>query len=101
MIILHEGGGPGPKAAAGARVYALRLTVGSIQPRVWRRLLVRESMWLSRLHETVQTSFGWYDYQTHVFSVGEKRYGNPVHRDGAVIDDDRDTSLATVRFSEH
>ena len=101
MIILHEGGGPGPKAAAGTRVYALRLTVGSIQPRVWRRLLVRESMWLSRLHEAVQTSFGWYDYQTHVFSIGEKRYGNPVFREGAMIDDDRDASLAAVRFAEH
>ena len=101
MISLHDGRGPGRKKAAGDRVYSLRLTVGSIAPGIWRRLLVRESMWLSRLHDAIQTSFGWYDYQTHVFSVGEKRYGNPVHRDGAVIDDDRDTSLATVRFSEH
>ena len=55
----------------------------------------------SDLHEAVQISFGWYDYQTHVFSIGDKRYGNPVNREGAVIDDDRDVSLAGVRFTEH
>jgi hypothetical protein len=53
-------------------------------------------MWLSRLHDAIQTVFGWYDYQTHVFSAGEKRLGNPLHSAGAVIEDDRDASLAAV-----
>ena len=101
MISLHEGRGPGTKGASGPRTYSLRLTVAAIQPRVWRRLLVRESMWLSRLHEAIQASFGWYDYQTHVFSVDARRYGNPVNRDGMVIEDDRDTSLADLRLAEH
>jgi hypothetical protein len=96
MISLHDGRGPGPNKASGTRVYALRLTVGSIRTRIWRRLLVRENMWLSRLHEAIQHSFGWYDYQTHVFSAGERQYGNPLHRDGVMIEDDRDASLAAV-----
>jgi hypothetical protein len=96
MISLHDGRGPGPTKPEGARAYSLRLTVGSIQPRIWRRLLVRENMWLSRLHDVIQTLFGWYDYQTHVFSAGAKRHGNPAHREGVVIEDDRDASLAAV-----
>ncbi len=99
MISLHDGCGPGPKKADRCRVCLLRLTVASIQPRIWRRLLVRETMWLSRFHEAIQTVFGWCDYQTHVFSIGEKRYGNPVERGGPLVEDDRDTALAAVRFS--
>ena len=101
MISLHEGRGPGVKKTPRGKVYALRLTVASIQPRIWRRLLVRETMWLSRLHETIQVLFGWYDYQSHVFFVGEKRYGNPMDHDSVVIEDDRDVTLADVRLSEH
>ena len=101
MISLHEGRGPGVKKTPRGKVYALRLTVASIQPRIWRRLLVRETMWLSRLHETIQVLFGWYDYQSHVFFVGEKRYGNPMDHDGVAIEDDRDVTLADVRLSEH
>jgi len=78
MISLHEGRGPGARKRAGRRVYTLRLTVAGIQPRIWRRLQVRETMWLNRLHEAAQVLFGWYDYQTHMFSIGERRYGNPV-----------------------
>jgi len=41
--------------------------VGS-EPRVWRMPLVRESMWLSRLHDSIQVAFDWFDYQTHAFN---------------------------------
>jgi hypothetical protein len=101
MISLHEGRGPGAKKSPRGKVYTLRLTVASIQPRIWRRLLVRETMWLSRLHESIQVLFGWYDYQSHVFFVGEKRYGSPMEQDGVVIEDDRDVTLADVHLSEH
>jgi hypothetical protein len=101
MISLHEGRGPGVKKTPRGKVYALRLTVAAIQPRVWRRLLVRETMWLSRLHEAIQVLFGWYDYQTHVFFLDDKRYGNPMNHDDVVIEDDRDVTLADVRFPEY
>jgi hypothetical protein len=99
MISLDEGRGSGSKRNPRGGVYSLRLTVGEVQPRIWRRLLVRETMWLSRLHDAIQVLFGWYDYQTHVFVVGDRRHGNPVNRDGVVIGDDRDVTLAELRFS--
>jgi len=100
MISLHEGRGPGGRKPARTRVLALRLTVAAIQPRIWRRLLVRDTMWLSRLHEAIQVLFGWYDYQTHLFFLGDKRYGNPMEQGNVVIEDDRDVTLADVRLAE-
>jgi hypothetical protein len=83
----------------GRKVYSLRLTVAAVQPRIWRRLLVRETMWLNRLHEAIQLVFDWYDYQTHLFTVGAKRYGNPMDHAGVVIADDRDVTLADLPIS--
>jgi hypothetical protein len=69
------------------------MTVVGCTPRIWRRLIVRETMWLSRLHDTIQVAFEWFDYQTHVFTVDEQRYGNPFRKDDVLIEDDRDVSL--------
>ena len=97
MISLHEGRGPGRKKPA-EKVFQLHLNVAECRPLIWRRLLVRESMWLSRLHDAVQVAFDWYDYQTHVFGLGELRFGNPVKREDLVIEDDRDARLVDLGF---
>ncbi len=101
MISLQEGRGPGVRKKTGGRVYALRLSVAGLQPRIWRRLLVRDATWLSRLHEAIQVAFGWYDYQTHVFTLGNRRYGNPLKQGGIVIEDDRDVALVDLHLGEH
>jgi hypothetical protein len=58
-------------------------------------------MRLGRLHEALQVLFGWCDYQTHVFSLGGKRYGNPLNRGEVSIEDDRAATLAGVRLAGH
>jgi hypothetical protein len=93
MISLHEGARAVRPRKSGDRAIVLRLAVAGSQPEVWRRLLVRESLWLSRLHDGIQIAFDWFDYQTHVFSIGDRRLGNPVAGPNPV-DDDRDISLA-------
>src|SRR5271167_562251 len=95
MISLQEGRGAGAKKVA-ERVLCLRLVVAGAQPKVWRRLIVRESMWLSRLHDSIQVAFDWFDYQTHVFTLDDLRFGNPLRRDDLTIEDDRDVSLADL-----
>jgi hypothetical protein len=40
--------------------------------------------------------FDWYDYQTHVFSLDDLRFGNPLRRDDLTIEDDRDVALADL-----
>lgn len=95
MISLHEGKGSKVKKPP-ERVFVLRMHVVGCEPRIWRRLEVRESMWLSRLHDTVQILFDWFDYQTHAFVVDELKFGNPIKRDDLVVEDDRDVTLAEL-----
>jgi len=98
MISFKEGRGPGAKRAA-ARVLCLRLVIAGTQPRVWRRLLVLETMWLSRLHDAIQIAFDWFDYQTHVFALDDVKLGNPLKRDDLVVEDDRYVTLADLNLA--
>jgi hypothetical protein len=98
MISLQEGKGPGAKKAV-ARILCLRLVVAGTQPKVWRRLLVRETMWLSRLHDAIQVAFDWFDYQTHVFALDDLKFGNPMKRDDLMVEDDRDVTLADLNLA--
>ena len=95
MIGLHEGRGSAQKKAL-ERVFTLRLSIVGTTPPVWRQLVVRESMWLSRLHDTIQVIFDWFDYQTHAFNLDDLRFGNPLKRDAMSIEDDRDVTLADL-----
>ena len=71
MISLHEGKGSKVKKPP-ERVFTLRLNLVGCQPKIWRRLVVRESMWLSRLHDSAQILFDWFDYQTHTFQFDDR-----------------------------
>src|SRR3954470_6668379 len=95
MIGLLEGKGT-PTRKAAERIFSLRLSVVGCQPKIWRRLLVRESMWLSRLHDSIQVLFDWFDYQTHAFVFDDLRFGNPQKSEEVSVEDDRDVSLADV-----
>lgn len=100
MIGLHEGRGAAAKKPV-ARTLTLRLTVVGAKPAVWRRLVVRESMWLSRLHDAIQVAFDWFDYQTHAFNIDDLRFGNPLKRDELAIEDDRDVTLLDLDLENH
>jgi hypothetical protein len=95
MISLQEGQGA-TKRKTPERVLVLRLDVAGTKPRIWRRLQVRETMWLSRLHDSVQILFDWFDYQTHAFVIDDLRLGNPLKREDLTIEDDRDVTLADL-----
>lgn len=99
MIGLHEGQGGRAKKAR-ERVFTLRCTVVGTQPLIWRRLVVRESMWLSGLHDAIQVALEWFDYQTHVFQFDDLRFGNPVKRDDLVVEDDRDVTLGELGLDQ-
>ena len=99
MIGLHEGRGTRAKKPP-ERVFSLRLSLPGTTPSVWRRLLVRESMWLSSLHDALQLAFDWFDYQTHVFHFDDLRFGNPVKREELIVEDDRDVTLTDVGFDQ-
>ena len=95
MISLHEGKGSRVKRPP-ERVFTMLFVVVGCSPRIWRRFLVRESMWLTRLHDTLQIAFDWFDYQTHAFNLDDLRFGNPLKREELVIEDDRDVAVADL-----
>jgi hypothetical protein len=98
MISLQEGKGSGIKKRQ-ERILCLRMVILGTQPKVWRRLLVRETMWLSRLHDAIQIAFDWFDYQTHTFALDELKFGNPAKRDDLIVEDDRDVTLADLNLA--
>src|ERR1700690_2913467 len=97
MISLQEGRGTARKAAE--RILCLRLVVPGTQPKVWGRLLVRETMWLSRLHDSIQVAFDWFDYQTHLFALDDLKFGNPPKADDLVVGDARDGTLTDLNLA--
>lgn len=98
MINLHQGeGNSRALPASGAEpLLKITLSVEDCEPRIWRQLVVKESLWLSDLHDAIQIAFSWFDYQTHVFRIGKAVYGNPFKRDDFSVEDDRNVTLAEL-----
>lgn len=69
-----------PKPSARAqlqRVYQLRIELLDIEPRIWRTILVPETLTLPRLDRVVQAAMGWTNSHLHDWHIDGKRYGVP------------------------
>ena len=53
----------------------LRIELQHIQPHVWRRVIVPESVTLAKLHQVLQAAMGWTDTHMHEYEIAGKRYG--------------------------
>lgn len=58
-------------------VYQLKLTLRESKPPIWRRLQVRGSTTLAKLHQILQVVMGWTDSHLHQFIVDGVSYGIP------------------------
>lgn len=58
-------------------LYQLKVTLKHSKPPIWRRLLVRSDLKLAKLHEILQTAFGWQDCHLHEFDSNGARFGIP------------------------
>ena len=56
-------------------ILQLHIEPADVTPRVWRRLLVPETITLSKLHRVIQAAFGWCDMYLHEFTA---RDGQPL-----------------------
>lgn len=65
------------RVAAAGQVYQLKVTLDSVEPPVWRRLLVPGDFTLCEIHEVVQVAMGWTNSHLHQFVRGETFYGIP------------------------
>lgn len=67
------------------RYFEFEITLQEIEPRIWRRLLVRTTSTFADLHRAIQDSFGWLNYHLFEFRLARPNHvvlaGCPV-RDG-------------------
>ena len=55
----------------------LRIELAWIKPKIWRRIVVPESITLGNLHHVLQMAFGWGDCHLHEFEIDGERFGIP------------------------
>ncbi len=55
----------------------LRVELLHIEPHVWRRVIVPETVSLAKLHEILQAAMGWTDTHLHEYVIARERYGTP------------------------
>lgn len=70
----------------------LRIELESIEPLIWRHLVVPDTITLTRLHHVIQAAMGWTDTHLHEFEIGPRRYGEPDPDwdfDGSIISEKR------------
>ena len=60
---------------AAKTIFQLRISLRETHPEIWRRVLVPATMPLDKLHDVIQTVFGWRDYHLHAFNIDDSRYG--------------------------
>jgi hypothetical protein len=69
------------------RRYLLKIRLLDIEPEIWRRFVVPDSITLDRLHDVIQIVMGWKDYHLHEFTIGKKRYTEwPEYKDDGAED---------------
>ena len=82
-------------AAKNRTAFQIKVTLNSIEPEIWRRLVVPSNITLEKLHEAIQVAMGWTNSHLHQFSVGDAVYGNIEHFDDDVdVADERGIALA-------
>jgi hypothetical protein len=58
-------------------IYQIKVTLDTIRPPIWRRILVSGNTTLLKLHDIIQIIMGWEDDHLHMFTIHGSIYGNP------------------------
>jgi len=71
--------------------YQLRIELEDIEPMIWRRVLVPETIALPKLHVVLLWTMGWQGGHLHEFEIGRQRYGIPDEDwpDAGCLDENR------------
>jgi hypothetical protein len=76
----------------------LHIELRGSKPKIWRRVLVPQTITLVKLHAVIQAVFGWSGGHLHEFTVGEERFGTPDPEYDAwgEVRNERTTKLASA-----
>jgi hypothetical protein len=87
---------------ASPSIYTLKITMFGIEPPIWRRIQVPNSIHLCCLHSAIQVVMGWTDSHLHQFQKAGKSWGVPAFdefNEFNLIDESK-TILANVLQAE-
>ena len=87
-----------PRRAEPQRIYQLHVALDEIQPTIWRRLWVADTLTLAKLDRVIQAAMGWTNSHLHEFKIAGKRYGIPDEEwpDDNPPSDDRRSHVGSV-----
>ncbi|KPC28442.1 Plasmid pRiA4b ORF-3 family protein [Pseudomonas syringae pv. cilantro] len=66
-----------PSAKPEADLLVLYIELKEVKPKVWRRVVVPETITLVKLHAVIQRVMGWEGGHLHEYEIGGERYGIP------------------------
>ncbi|MDG4779956.1 plasmid pRiA4b ORF-3 family protein [Micromonospora sp. WMMD961] len=78
------------------QIFQLKMSLASVRPVVWRRVLVPAGYTLDRLHRVVQHAMGWRDCHLHSFEIDAVQYGEPDPDGELGLHDELDARLDAV-----
>ena len=88
----------------GGAILQVRIELRGTKPKVWRRVLVPQTITLLKLHLVIQAAFGWEHSHLHEFIAGDgKRYGSPdpmYDSPGSINSENTMPSVVSMAMSE-
>lgn len=85
-----------PSTSAG-RIFHLRIELLHVEPMVWRRVWVPDTVKLKKLDRIIQEAMGWTNSHLHAFTIEGKRYGTQEQDAWGVGADLLDEKRYTIR----
>jgi hypothetical protein len=71
-----------------SQILQFKITLKHIEPKIWRRFLVRDTITFADMHHIIQTVMGWEDDHLHQFALSKYDYiGNVGQMPGEVEDE--------------
>lgn len=56
------------------RYFEFDVALCEVEPRIWRRFLLRDTATFAELHEAIQHACGWWNYHLYQFSTPDGKY---------------------------
>ncbi len=81
------------------RIYQFKITLIDSSPPIWRRIQVRRCF-LAKLHEYIQTAFGWQNCHLHQFEADGLTYGDPEQLLEGFLDDPEIVDSASTHIDD-
>ncbi|MEZ4926239.1 MAG: plasmid pRiA4b ORF-3 family protein [Saprospiraceae bacterium] len=81
-----------------SKILEIDIELHRSKPKIWRRVLVPDSMTFHKLHYTIQFAMGWTNSHLHQFALGknERTIGIPHEDDFSKVEDSRKIKINSL-----